>query len=174
MALRDLLTGGIDEVTGKAKGSENGSQFTLEEGDWDNTFGDNLVAGQWVDAAEFIVPAQTQYNVGYGVAGNEATVGRFYSHFEDGSGNVTAGQVRIVTRDANDKNVETDISSLSTSRLDADATDYRTQVAVPEVLDTNRVGQDSKVVMQFKLKSGSTGTSIDFPASDQQLDLTEY
>ena len=172
--LQNLFSNGIDSVTGKAEGSEGGSQFTLETDDLDNKFGSNLSAGSWVDAAEFVVPAQTAYNVGYGVADNEATVGRFYSHFEDGSSNNVEGQVRIVTRNANDKAVETDISALSTARLDSDASDFRRQVAVPEVLDTNKVGQDSKVVIQFKLKSSSTGTSIDFGASTLMLDLTEY
>lgn len=172
--LGNMFGSAVDSVTGQAKGSENGSLFTLETDDLDQTFGDNLTAGSWVDAAEFIVPAQTAYNVGYGVADNEATVGRFYANFEDGSSNEVKGQVRIITRNANDKAVETDISSLSTARLDSDISNYRQQVAVPEVLDTSKVGQDSKVVIQFKLKSGSSGTSIDFSASTMMLDLTEY
>jgi len=174
MGLLETLRDPIDRMTGKPRGSEAGSQFTLEADDFDNTFGSNLTAGSWVDAAEYIIPAQTQMNVGYGSSENPATVGRFYAAFEDDASNTTAGQVRIVTRNARDKAVETDISALSTARLNGDPNDYRTLQAVPEVLDTNRVGEDSKIVLQFKLNSGSTGTSIDFDASSFELDLTDY
>lgn len=164
----------VDQISGKPQGSEMGSEYVLEEQNFDNTFGSNLSAGSWVDAAEFIVNAQTQYNVGYGSADKDATVGRWYANFEDGSSNAVVGQARIVTRNANDKAVETDISAVATSRLDTNANDPRQQYAVPEILDTNRVGEDSKIVLQFKLDSGSTGTSIDFSASEFQLSLTEY
>lgn len=174
MALFDMLSDPIDRLSGKPRGSERGSHFTLESDDFASTFGSNLEVDEWVDAAVFVVPAQTAYNVGFGTAENESTVGRWYASFDDGSGNTVSGQVRIVTRNARDKAVETDISSVSTSKIDADPNDYRTQYAVPEILDTNKVGEDSKVVLQFKLKSSSTGTSIDFSASDFELDLTEY
>jgi hypothetical protein len=172
--LSNIAGSAVDSISGKPEGSQMGSEYVLEEQNFDNTFGSNLTAGSWVDAAEFIVPAQTRYNVGYGSADKSATVGRWYANFEDGSSNAVVGQARIVTRNANDKAVETDISAVATSRLDTNQSDPRTQYAVPEILDTNKVGEDSKVVLQFKLDSGSTGTSIDFSASTFQLSLTEY
>lgn len=172
--LSDMFGSAVNQISGKPSGSDRGSQYTLEEQNFDNKFGSSLVAGSWKDAAEYIVPAQTAYNVGYGSADKESTVGRWYANFDDGGGNTVTGQARIVTRNANDKAVETDISAITTARLNANANDPRTQVAVPEILDTNKVGEDSKVVFQFKLDSNSTGTSIDFTASEFRLDLTEY
>lgn len=179
MALGDMIPGlgsAVDEISGQPKQSSGGSHFILTVSDFDTTWGDNIEAGAWVDVAEFIVGAQTQYNVGYGASDRPATVGRWYAVFQDGSGNVVKGQVRIVTRNANDKAVETDISGLSTTRLGGDPDDYRTLQAVPEVLATNRVGEDSKVVLQFNLDASSAGTSIDFGATPTkfELDLTRY
>lgn len=168
------LGNALDQVSGKPKGSERGSHYVLEEQNFTTTFGANLTAGSFQDAAEFVVPAQTRYNVGYGGSDAPATVGRWYANLEDGSGNAVTGQARIVTRNAQDKAVETDISAVATSRLDTSASDFRQQYAVPEIRDTNMVGEDSKVVLQFKLDSGSSGTSIDFTASTFQLSLTEY
>jgi hypothetical protein len=169
---------GINRILGQSKRAESqgGSEFTIEAHNFDNTYGSNLQSGTWVDLAEYIVGAQTAYNVGYGVADIPDKVGRFYAHFEDGSSNVVSGQVRILTRDANDKNVDTEISGMSTSRLDSDANDWRKQVAVPEIERTPKVGEDSKIVIQFKLDPGSTGTTIDMSASGTQflLDTTQY
>lgn len=168
------LGSAVDQITGKPKNSRGGSYHDLEEQNFDNTFGSNLVAGSWKDAAEFIVSAQTEYNVGYGAADTESTVGRWFATLDDGAGNTVTGQCRIVTRNANDKAVETDISGVSTSRLNK--SNPTEQYKVPEVMDTNRVGEDSKIVFQFKLDSGSAGTSIDFTAAatEFRLSLTEY
>lgn len=167
------LQNAVDEITGKPSGSESGDHFTLEVDDFDRTES-ALTAGEFVDVAEFIVPAQTMYDVGYGSSQHQATVGRWFATFDDGAGNAVSGIVRIETRNARDKNVDTEISGVSTSRLDSDPTDYRTQYAVPQVTDTQPVGEDSKLVVKFKQKSGSAGTSIDWAASEFELDLTEF
>lgn len=169
------LQNAVDEITGKPAGSESGDHFTLEKDDFDRTES-ALTEGEFEDVAEYVVPAQTMYDVGYGSSQHEATVGRWYASFDDGNGNTVSGIVRVETRNARDKNVDTEISGVSTSRLDSDPSDYRTQYAVPQVTDTPPVGEDSKVVIKFKLKSGSTGTSIDWSAdaTDFELDLTEF
>lgn len=164
----------LEDIQGKPNQSQGGSPDTLEEQDFTSTFGSNLQAGEWVDAAVYTVEAQTQYNVGYGKADRPETMGRWYATFTDGAGNAVTGQCRILTRDANDENVDEEIAGVSTSRLDSDPNDFRKQKGTPEVLDTPKVGEDSKIILQFKLKSGSAGTSIDFGASDFMLDMTRY
>lgn len=170
------LGSAIDDFTGQSRQSRNegGSPDTFETEDFPTWNGDALSSGQWVDLAVYPVEAQTEYNVGYGTAAVESTVGRFFAAFEDGSGNAVSGQVRIKTRDANDGNVDTEISSISTARLNSNENDYTKQVAVPEVTNTPKVGEDSKIVVQFKLSSNSQGTSADQAASTMLFDATRF
>lgn len=142
---------------------------TVEEGDFDNTFGDNLTAGVWVDLAEFVVGAQNAYNVGWGMAEFPDVVGRWFQALSDTNGNAVEGVARIKTRNSNDERVETEVRGIPTTRLDTDVSDYRKQQTLPENRSTAKVGEDSKIVLQFKLKSSSTGTSVDFAHADTNI-----
>lgn len=143
---------------------EGVSYDQIEAEDFDNTFGSNLTAGVWVDAAEFVCDAQNAYNVGWGMAEFPEVVGRWFMVLDDGSGNAVTGVARIKTRNSNDEQVDTEVRGVPTSRLDTDVSDYRKQYALAEIRQTPKVGEDSKIVLQFKLASGSVGTTIDFTA----------
>lgn len=166
----------IDRITGQPKQSGGGTYAEITEESWDNTFGSNLVAGSWQDLAEFVVNAQNEYNVGFGSADVPAAVGRWYMVLDDGAGNEVTGLARIKTRNSNDERVDTEVKEVHTRRLNTAANDYRQQYAVGERRETDRVGEDSKVVLQFNLSPDSTGTSVDFTAAAtvNQIPLTNY
>lgn len=170
------LGGSVDSITGQPKGSEGGSYDEIDEARFHNTFGNDLQAGVWRDLAEFVCGAQNQYNVGYASSENAQKVGRWYMVLADGAGNFVTGTARIKTRDSNDEGVDTEIRGIHTRRLDTVADDYTKQYAVEEQLNTPKVGEDSKIVLQFKLASSSTGTSVDFTAANTvvQIPLTNY
>lgn len=172
----DKLTSSVDSITGQPKASGDGRYAEISEGDFDNTFGSDLQAGVWRDLAEFVVDAQNKYNVGFGSADIPSTVGRWYMVLDDGAGNLVVGQARLKTRNSNDEQVETEVRSVHTRRLDTDPNTQSEQFAVPEVQKTDTVGEDSKVVLQFKLSGDSTGTAVDFTAANTvvQIPLTNY
>lgn len=171
--LQNLL-GQVEDITGQSKQSRGGAFETFDEDDFDTFNGGNLQEGQYVDLAVYTVEAQTQYNVGFGKADRPENQGRFFAAFDDGAGAEVSGKVRIVTRTAQDKRPDTDVSGISTARLNTNVNDRRLQYPLPEIVDTPRVGEDSKIVLQFKLKPGSAGVAIDQAASTILLDVTEY
>lgn len=170
----------LGQVQGKPEGSEGGryaeivaESFTGPQG---TTWGDNLSPGDWIDLAQFTVRAQNQYNVGFGTADIPSKVGRWAMHLDDGSGNQVKGIARIKTRNANQEGVDTEVRSIHTRRLNKIGASHREQFAVPEQLETDRVGEDSNVVLQFKLANTSTGTTVDFSAQATKvtIPLTNY
>lgn len=150
---------------------EGADYFDIQEGDFQNTFGNNLTAGVWSDLAEFVVGAQNAYNIGWGIADAPDVVGRWYMVLDDGAGNEVVGQARIKTRNSNDERVDTEIRGVPTSRLNTDPNDFRKQYAMPENRETDKVGEDSKAVLQFKLSSASAGTSVDFTAAATEVSI---
>lgn len=167
----DKLLGQVDEVTGQRNSGAEGRYAEISEDDFQNTFGSDLQAGVWRDLAEFVVDAQNKYNVGYGSAGVPSTVGRWYMALYDptadaGAGAYVTGHARIKSRNSNDEGVETEVRSVHTRRLDTDPNTPSEQFAVPEIERTATVGEDSKVVLQFKLSEDSVGTAVDFAAAE--------
>jgi len=173
MVLNRIMSS-VDEITGQT--DERGRYAEIDADDWDNTFGSNLSSGVWRDLAEYVVEPQNQYNIGFAAASVPDRVGRWYMVLDDGNGNEVTGLARIKTRNSNDENVDTEVRAVHTRRLNTDANDFRKQYAVPESQNTPSVGEDSKIVLQFKLASGSTGTSVDFgaDATVTQFPLTNY
>jgi len=157
-----------------ASAGEGVSPDTIRAEDWDNTFGSNLQAGVYRDAAEFVIGAQNAYNIGFGKAEFPDVVGRWYQILDDGNGNQVVGLSRLKTRNSNDERVDTEVRAVEAATLNANANDYRTQFALPENRETPKVGEDSKIVFQFKLSPSSTGTSIDFGDSTQKIPLSNY
>lgn len=171
----------VDRVTGMVGGGGSSEEArrglpaaSVEEGvDYDeidsnrftNTYGSNLTAGVWRDLAEFVADAQNAYNVGFGMQDYPERVGRWYMVLDDGAGNLVTGVARIKSRNSNDENVETEIRGVHTRRLNTVSDDYRRQFALEENRETNKVGEDSKIVLQFKLDGSSAGTSVDFTAA---------
>lgn len=172
--LTGQLSESVAQINGQPEGSAGGRYEEIQEGDFDNTFGNNLTAGSWNTLAEFVVDAQNSYNVGFGKAEVESKVGRWYMVLDDGAGAEVVGEARIKTMNSNDENVDTEVKAVPTSRLNTDITDYRKQFAVGEQKSTAKVGEDSKIVLQFRLSSSSTGTSVDFPSSTIMLPATNY
>ena len=178
MGLMDNLGLGnaVDNVTGQPSNSGAGRFRDITEDDFENTYGDNLQAGTWRTLAEYIVEAQNRYNVGFGVATVPDKVGRWYMVLDDGSGNLVTGEARLKTMNSNDEQVETEQRAVPTSRLNTDPNDFRKQFALPENQNTLSVGEDSKIVLQFRLNSSSAGTSVDFSAdaTDINIPSTNY
>jgi len=171
-----MLGSAIDDLTGQPRQSERegGTRDTFEVQDFDTWYGDNLEAGAWVDLAEYVVEPQTAYRWGHGSAPVEETLGRMAAHFEDGAGNQVKGSVRLKTRNANDENADTEVAGIPTRKLDKLSASKRDKYAQPEV--GAKVGEESKLVVQFRLSSASAGTSIDETAdpSEVEMDVTRY
>lgn len=172
------LGGAINDVTGQSEKSKaaGGTRDTFDTARFTNFYGDNLVAGEWRTLAEYVVEPQTEYNVGFGSAPVDETVGRFYSQFKDGATTpqLVTGMVRITTTNSHDQNKDTEVSSIATQRLDTNAGDKTKQYAQPEVEDTDKVGPDSKIKVLFKLSASSAGTTIVEGNSTALYDMTRY
>lgn len=161
----------VDRLTGQSSQGRQGDYDEIDEDRWANTYGDDLQAGVWRDLAEFIADPQNEYNIGFGVSDVPARVGRWYMVLDDGAGNEVVGQARVKSRNSNDEAVETEIRGVPSRRLNSDPSDYRKQYAVPEVTNTDSIGEDSKFVLQFKLAGSSAGTSVDFTADATVVSL---
>lgn len=181
MALFDsgMLGSAINDMTGQPEQSEaaGGTRDTFDKERWTTRYGSNLEDGEFIILAEYEVEAQTSYQVGHGSAPVEETVGRWASRFYDSTeGADVEGEIRVVTNNANGTDRDVLISGVHTRRLDKLDANKRAKEAVPEKNGYSRVGEESKIQIEFRRSPNSTGQAVDWTAAetDVEYDMTRY
>lgn len=115
-------------------------------------------AGKWNRIGEFTVPAQQLYHFGYGDEGHPENQGYiFIGIYDDTATNsvVEEGFVRLVQVNARET-VGPTVWEGRTENLRGDTADKRKMIALPEKDEFFWVGEDSKLVIEFKPDADDT------------------
>lgn len=157
------------------QGSENGDRDVFTENRFSSWTGDNLVDGQFVEFANYRVPAQTGYVWGYGepAPGKDQNQGRIYADFQGDTPSGVVGRLRLESSNAVGKNKE-DHGTYHTSELSANLSDKRTWQKLPEA-PMDIVTEDSYLRAFFEYDAAaSTDSTLDQTNSTVRISTTEF
>lgn len=165
--------GGLADIMGQPAGSERGHIDTIDENSFDTWSAANT-AGEWSDIGIYTVPFQTEESWGFGSAepGKSGNQGRIMVDLRDGSaapGVQLTGKVRLVQRNANDRNERT-VAEFNLKRLNDAGASRTEQQPLPEQVNNPKVGPQSKLVLQAQLD----GTAASQANSEVLIDTTVY
>lgn len=165
MVLGNLFNS-VKSIAGVGGATNNiGFRKKLVNADFGLTANVTCVAGQYTQIGEYTVPAQQLIAFGYGTPneGNGANQGYVYVRIDDTSG-AMAGTLRLVQSNAQGtKRIV--VAEERTETFKASETDRTLAMPLPEQIQFPKVGEDSKLVIEFK-PDGASDLTLDYDATE--------
>ncbi|MEM5867229.1 MAG: hypothetical protein QXG39_04850 [Candidatus Aenigmatarchaeota archaeon] len=161
-------------ISGVGLPSKRPFHKVLEHKDFANadvTLGANTV---FTKIGEYVVPAQQQIAIGYGVPNTNET-GRLFVDLEDTAGNDIDGWVRIAVANANETAIDV-VLEQRTEILSENPTDMTKWVSLPEIKEYPVLGriprEDDRI--QIYVKPDVSGKIVDFGETVIHLPVSVY
>lgn len=166
----------IDAVTGEPSAAGDGQKFRrllkpLHLTDDATADTVSLTSDDYNVVGEFIVPPQERYRWGWGSAEHERNQGYAFIDARDGVPANLDGSIRLEQRDHHSR-VTKVVFEEDMEPLRASKTDRTIMVPLPEQMDYDKVGHNSKLILTAQLDSG-TGT-FDWSNSDVLIPTAVY
>jgi len=185
MALLDggLFGGGLAGMAddlGKPQSGDSatesfGTPFGVDEFD---SFGGQLVEGQFQEIARYRVPAGTEHRWGFGTAKRPENQGYAFGQLYNANDEQLHGKISLRWENATGR--ETEVATEVDSK-DIDTPnryDREQQKPIPEQTDKNKARQDQYLVVEFKASTPAADIindyEVDAAASDVRIPTTEY